>query len=68
MKWYRFKDKKPEPHKEVLVYQPWGHSGFKVLYYEPPRENYAYGWYPGGCQTVHTWWAELPEPPEKPFT
>ena len=65
MEWNKFEDKEPPTHKDVLVYQPWGHSGFSVKYYEPPKENYCFGWYPGGGQTSGTLWAELPEPPEK---
>jgi len=63
MEWNKFEDKEPPAEKEVLVYQPWGHSGFSVKRYVPNDGIHCWGWYPGGGQTGDTYWAELPSPP-----
>jgi hypothetical protein len=52
------------PEEKELCLVLYREDKIEVRYYEPPKPNYCYGWYPDGCPTKNTFWVYLKDIPQ----
>lgn len=60
--WISVKEFLPGNSRDVIVLRSGGVQ--EIMSYIPPKENYCWGWYPGGCSIENsTHWRETPDLP-----
>lgn len=59
--WRNAETNPPSKGRYVLVW--FGPGSVESCYYEPKREGYCWGWYPGGAKVKGSYWIEFEEIP-----